>query len=353
MFYLLPELLRQSSMFSHIPTKKEEKWRFSPLGEYLNREYKKVPLAHKDILDKPKEEYWIYLRDGHVLELKLPPSVHVKHTPFTLELNCFEDIDIYLYLDYSTQSFVDFRINIIIQEHVHLSLYYSYEGGEKAFILHSSHIKLEPYARLSQTQVHNLSTQAVSIVENRVHLDKNSFFKNFSLLKEGEYIHNFFHTDLHYQSEAEITSLLLTHQRQKSIFSCDVNHLGDRSTSQVLSKQVIRDKSTCVVDANTLITEKTKATEATQASHALLLDEDAHIHSKPHLQIYSDDLSASHGSTVGELDQEAISYLCSRGISEEKARSMLISAFINDILESIDDTGHKEHILKTLGEDDA
>lgn len=351
MFYLLHDLLQHSSHFSSIPTKKEEKWRFSPLDKYMEKAYKKVSSKSARIPDKPKEDYWIYLKDANVLELELPPSVHMKHGLLTLELNCFEDIEVSLYHDYSEQTFVDFNINIIIQEHVKVSLYHSYEGGEKSFILHSSHIKLEPYAMLSQTQVQDFSNEAVFILQNKIHSDKNSRFKDFSLLRNGEYIHNLFHIDLHYHSLADITSLLLSNKEQRSIFSCDINHLADRSKSQVLSRQVIRDKSVCVFDANTMIASVTKGTEAKQASHALLLDESAQIHAKPHLEIYSDDLSASHGTTVGELNKEAISYLRSRGLSEAKSKEILISAFINDTLDNIDHIRHKELIMKLIGGD--
>ena len=349
MFYPLHELLQSCSLFDDIPTKKEEKWRFSPLHSYLEREYQKSSCEHEDIPNKPTEDYWIYLKDGCVLELELPPSVHVKHAPFRLELNCFEDIDIYLHLDYSEQTFVDFSLNIIVQEHVNLKTYYSYEGGKTSFVLTSSHIKLESYATLVQTQMQDLSPEAALILDNKVHLDKCSSLRHFSLLSEGEYIHNFMHADLHYQSTIDITSLLLSHNQQKSLFSCDINHLSDKSSSQVLSKQVIRDSSTCVFDANTKIYEGTKASQAKQASHALLLDEGAQVHSKPHLEIYSDDLSASHGSTIGELDQEAIAYLRSRGLSEQRSREILITAFINDILEKIEEPRHKKLISNRLG----
>ena len=101
-----------------------------------------------------------------------------------------------------------------------------------------------------------------------------------------------------------------------------------------------------------MISKGTKGTEAKQGSHALLLDESAQIHAKPHLEIYSDDLSASHGTTVGELNKEAIAYLRSRGLSEERSREILISAFINDTLDNIDNIRHKELITKLIGEED-
>ena len=352
MFYPLHELLKHSCTFASIPTKKEERWRFSPLADYLEKEYKKSSSKAASIPDKPKKDYWIYLIDDNVLEVELPPSVHLKHSQHSLELNCFEDIEISIHHDYSEQTFVEFTLNIIIQEHVSMDLYHSYEGGEKSFILHTSNIKLEPHAHLFQTQVQDLSPEAVFILHNTVHSDKNSVFKDFSLLHTGEYLHNLFHIDLHYHAIADITSLLLSSNRQKSIFSCDIDHLADRSTSKILSRQVIRDESTCVFDANTMISKETKATEAKQASHALLLDESAQIHAKPHLEIYSDDLSASHGTTVGQLNQEAIAYLRSRGLSESRSKEILISAFINDTLESIDNSRHKALISKLLGAED-
>lgn len=352
MFYPLRDLLQRSSAFSSIPTKKEEKWRFSPLADYLEKKYQKSSSQPVQITDKPKQDYWIYLKDANVLELELPPSVHVKHAQYSLELNCFEDIEIAIHHDYSEQTFVEFTLNLIVQEHVSLSLYHSYEGGKDAFILHSAHVKLEPHALLSQTQVQDLSPEAAFILYNTVHADKNSLFKDFSLLRSGGYLHNLFHIDLHYHSTAEVTSLLLSAHDQRHIFSCDINHLADRSKSHVLSRQVIRDESVCVFDANTMIEKETKATVAKQASHALLLDESAQIHAKPHLEIYSDDLSASHGTTVGELNKEAIAYLRSRGLTEAKAKEILISAFINDTLESIDNDRHKTLISRLLGGED-
>ena len=349
MSYLLSELLLNASNMDHIPNKKEEKWRFSPLNNYLERSYNKPSFSSPEVSITPEQEHWVSLQDGKVVDSDLPPGVHVKHGLSSLELNFFEDIDLYLYHHYTQQSFVDSSLNIIIQEGVKVSIYHDYSGGKEGFILHSSHIKLEPKGCLSQTQNQTLCAEAVFIFETKVHAGKSSSFKNFSLHKEGEYLHNIFHTDLHYQSEAEITSLLLSQNTQKYIFSCDVEHLASRSKSQILSKQVVRDKSVCVFDANTKISKDTKATQAKQSSHALLLDDSAQVHAKPHLEIYSDDLSASHGCTVGELDQEAIAYLRSRGLSEQKAKEILISAFIHDTLESMENITHKERVMDLLG----
>ena len=76
-------------------------------------------------------------------------------------------------------------------------------------------------------------------------------------------------------------------------------------------------------------------------SKAILLSENARANAKPELEIYADDVICAHGATVGELDDNQLFYLKSRGIPENKARQMLISAFLKDIInESVDDQFH-------------
>jgi hypothetical protein len=369
MFLKLHDILESSPFFQTLPSKKDEKWRFSSLHNYLDNEYKKSPSVEDETSFSAQDEYWLYIKDGRLKDHRLPSGVHMKQRPLSyeiennpfacmasneaaspLELIFYEDLELGLYLYYSDESFMTSSLNIILKDNVTAELYIDYRGGEKSFISHSSHIQLQPYSKLNVTQNQKLSTEAVFITQNSYHLQDNTNVKSFSLLYGGEYLHNFINADLSYNSEAEITSLLLSSDKQKQIFSCDIEQLADKSKSQILSKQVLKDSSTCVFDANTCIHSDTKATQAQQSSRALLLDELAQIHSKPHLEIYSDDLKASHGSTVGELDIEAISYLVSRGVSASKAQDILISAFVNETLEKIDEVNFKDRILNTLGE---
>jgi Fe-S cluster assembly protein SufD len=68
-------------------------------------------------------------------------------------------------------------------------------------------------------------------------------------------------------------------------------------------------------------------------TNALLLSRDASINAKPELEIYADDVQCAHGSTIGELDKDALFYLRSRGIDEMTARQLLISAFLDEALD--------------------
>jgi Fe-S cluster assembly protein SufD len=75
---------------------------------------------------------------------------------------------------------------------------------------------------------------------------------------------------------------------------------------------------------------------AYQNNGNILLSDDASIYSKPELEIYADDVKCSHGSTTGQLDEDALFYLQARGISKEKARKILVSAFLGGQLSAID-----------------
>jgi len=368
MFYPLHKLLSGSTHLLRLPSKKEEKWQFSKLARYMDKEYQNI-IKSDENKTYDEEKDFLLLQDGQLIKENLPSTVHInKHTlsceleynpfaklasclaPYPLELNIFEDAELHLYLDYSQNNFINSHLNIILQEGVKAKIYIVFEGGEESFISHNSHIKLEKNAELVLTQVQRLSTKAVLISQDCLHLHEGASVQKFCLLFSGEYLHHFVNADLHHKSELDIGALLLSQEEQNFIFSCDINHLADRSKSHLLSKQVLKDKSSCVFDANTKIDNNTKLCEATQGSHALLLSEQAQIHAKPHLEIYSDDLSASHGSTVGALDEDASAYLISRGISPAKAKSILVTAFVQETLDKLALTSHKQKVLEVLGE---
>ena len=76
-------------------------------------------------------------------------------------------------------------------------------------------------------------------------------------------------------------------------------------------------------------------TDAYQLSKAILLSENSEFDSKPELEIYADDVKCSHGSTSGQVDQNSIFYLMSRGLSKVEATRMLVNAFLSEIAETI------------------
>ena len=88
---------------------------------------------------------------------------------------------------------------------------------------------------------------------------------------------------------------------------------------------------------------------AYQSNKNLVLSDDATIYTKPELEIYADDVKCSHGSTSGQLDDEAVFYLQSRGLSKKSATALLIGAFLGEVVEKIEIPELKEKVLELYG----
>jgi Fe-S cluster assembly protein SufD len=102
-----------------------------------------------------------------------------------------------------------------------------------------------------------------------------------------------------------------------------------------LYKGVIDDKATAVFNGKVFVRKDAQKINAFQSNGNVLLSDNASVNSKPELEIYADDVKCSHGSTTGQLDEEAVFYLRARGLSEKSARHLMVSAFIGDVLEKI------------------
>jgi Fe-S cluster assembly protein SufD len=112
-----------------------------------------------------------------------------------------------------------------------------------------------------------------------------------------------------------------------------IDHKVAHCLSNELYKGVIDDKATAVFNGKVFVRKDAQKINAFQSNANVLMSDDATVNSKPELEIYADDVKCSHGSTTGQLDEEAVFYLRARGISEKSARNLVVSAFVNDALE--------------------
>ncbi len=123
-----------------------------------------------------------------------------------------------------------------------------------------------------------------------------------------------------------------------------VNHLVPNCTSSQLNKGIISDSARAEFNGEINVSEAANGTDAKQLNKNLLLSPSAHIDSRPQLNILADDVKCSHGSTVGELDEDEIFYLLSRGIKKDDALAMLTLSFCDEVIEKIQIPSAKQHI---------
>lgn len=112
----------------------------------------------------------------------------------------------------------------------------------------------------------------------------------------------------------------------------DAEHLAPECASEQWFRAVLAERSRVVFNGRVLVAPGADGTDARQSSAGLLLSPQAEIDSKPELEIYADEVVASHGATVGQLDDEQLFYLRSRGLAEAAARNMLTTAFCRPVL---------------------
>lgn len=115
-----------------------------------------------------------------------------------------------------------------------------------------------------------------------------------------------------------------------------IDHRVANCASNELYKGVIDEKGTAVFNGKVFVRPDAQKINAFQSNANVLLSESSSVYSKPELEIYADDVKCSHGSTTGQLDEEAVFYLRARGVSEKAARQLMVSAFVDDVLGKIE-----------------
>ena len=127
-----------------------------------------------------------------------------------------------------------------------------------------------------------------------------------------------------------------------------VEHRSAHCTSRQNYRGVLDDRSTAVFDGIVIVHRDAQKTEAHQENRNLLLSDKANVHTKPHLEIDVDDVICSHGATVGSLDKDQLFYMQARGIPETMARALLTYAFLESVIEKIEDPAIRARLEDTL-----
>lgn len=129
----------------------------------------------------------------------------------------------------------------------------------------------------------------------------------------------------------------------------EVSHLSPRCRSRQLYRGVLDDKAFAAFQGRVYVAPHAQGTDAAQSTRSLLLQRTAEAAAKPELEIHADDVKCSHGATVGELDPDMLFYLEARGVPPAEARSMLVKAFIGEVLETIADESLRERNIDRVG----
>jgi Fe-S cluster assembly protein SufD len=174
---------------------------------------------------------------------------------------------------------------------------------------------------------------------------KNSrFLSNVITLHGGIIRNNLFVDMIERNCETNALGLFLADKWQQVDNFTSIRHLEPDCVSNQLYKGILDDASIAAFSGKIFVARDAQNTKAYQSNNNILLTSDAKIHTKPQLEIYADNVKCSHGATVGQLDETALFYLRSRGISEKEARLLLLYGFANSIIKEISVDALKERI---------
>ena len=176
-----------------------------------------------------------------------------------------------------------------------------------------------------------------AVVTEQIEQDKDSFFHINTLTLDGSWVRNNINADVNgVNCTTNLYGAYILKNNQHVDNHTIIDHKAPHCNSNELYKGVMDDKSTGVFNGKVFVRKDSQKINAFQSNGNVLLSDTATINSKPELEIYADDVKCSHGSTTGQLDEEAVFYLRARGLSERSARNLMVSAFIGEVLNSIE-----------------
>ncbi len=145
---------------------------------------------------------------------------------------------------------------------------------------------------------------------------------------------------------ADLYGLYLLTGESDFTHSVTVNHLAPNCQSSQICRGILDCKASGHFSGTVHVTDKAAGTKATQESRHLLLSENAKVDFIPSLEIFTDDVECSHGATSGQIDEETLFYMRSRGISVAKAKELLTYAFAKEVIDKIELPEQKEFLKK-------
>lgn len=227
---------------------------------------------------------------------------------------------------------------ILVGENAQATLVESYFSlNEEPYFTNAvAEIFLAPGAKLTRYQIQMESQKAYHVETTHVHMAKDSHFSSFVFSFGAKLSRNNLNVALDSEGAGcELDGLYMVGDHQHVDHHTLIDHLKPHGTSRQVYKGVLKDQAKAVFNGKVLVRKDAQKTDAQQLNKNLLLSENATVDTKPQLEIFADDVKCTHGAAIGQLQEEEIFYLKSRGIGQEDARRLLTFGFANEILERV------------------
>lgn len=236
------------------------------------------------------------------------------------------------------------RLLIVIEKNAQLSIIEKFDsiGAQPVFHTFTEEISVAENAQLEYCKVQNDAGRSIQVANTNIHQSNSSKVNTFTLTMNGEIARNNFTITIDGEHcESHFHGIYLLNGHTLADNHTVVDHKKPNSFSNELYKGIMDGNSKGVFNGKIFVRPQAQKTNAFQSNRNILMSETATVNTKPQLEIWADDVKCSHGCTTGQLDDEALFYLQSRGIPYDSAKAMLLYAFALDVLAPI-----KNEVLK-------
>ncbi len=322
------------------PTPKNEEWKYTNVAEISNSKFQ---ISNEQSETSELLKQFDFERNGFTaLHLAFADVVLVT---IPKETSVEKPIEFNFNADSGTANFP--HIIVVAEAGSKATIIEYYESEGKSFTNSAVQIFVEDNANLTHYRVQKESAESYHVGTTEITLKRGSFYNSTNINLGAKLSRH----DIHLKFTAEggecfVDGLYMLSGDQHHDTHSEIDHALPNCVSHQSYKGVLNDKSRGVFNGKVFVRENASGTDAQQSNKNLLLSNDARVDTKPQLEIYNDDVKCAHGATVGQLEEEELFYLLSRGLNESLARNLLTYGFAEEIVNKIE----IESIKKQLDE---
>lgn len=267
-----------------------------------------------------------------------------------------EEAPLYVYMisDASTADVFSLTRNLIIAEENSIGKVVFIPitiGNNKSFQNIVTEVDVQSNSNFELNVLQNDTSTASQVNTTQVNQHTSSVFTSNVISLKGDIIRNNTNLVLNGEHiEGHMNGLYLLDDKTHVDNHTIADHKFPNCESHELYKGIVDGKSRGVFNGKIFVRQDAQKTNAFQQNNNILLSDEATINTKPQLEIWADDVSCSHGATIGQLDKEALFFLRSRGIGLQKAKAVLTQAFANEVTARLTIEPLKQHVLNLIDE---
>ena len=246
---------------------------------------------------------------------------------------------------------INLRLNFELEQNSCLKLIDLFnDQAENNFVNIFYDFNLKKNSILKNYKIDKKQNKNIRYSYNNIDQDTNSVSETFIFSSGSNFSKNEIQCNLNGEySSAFVNGIFSLNNNQQHEIRTVINHLVENTKSFQLIKSVLGKNTKSAYQGKIFVDSKAQKTDGYQLSKAILLEETSEFNAKPELEIYADDVKCSHGSASGNLDENSIFYLMSRGLNYQQSKELLINGFLLDVVEKITDPEIKNLVKNMIG----